>query len=365
MNRSGLLDGLWRAWPVASWLLPVLFSAHGLFSTFGGWAWSFLLFTAPVVIPACGLLGVWPYRMLRQNGHDTVPWSIGLLLLVNWWATFAAILLAIDALSRQNLADAVPSLLRLLGAAAPAIGFELGMMALALLVAGASWAAIWILAKVESKSPPRAIAPHRGVIAVRAAAVVLPLLMIAVVAVGSVTTGARQDSAGGTAAEVLRDPVSVQAERALLRYEEFQQRVAEVRAMIADQAWETAPPYGLDSSRRECDRSGPRCYGFLWGYRLEASGSAIDPDAVARELADAGWTVEGPSDSGGGVELVAVHADGVRVEVGVLDGSVDLEARSAWWWGDGKALTEALADGESSADAAGPFAAREWPPLPR
>ncbi|MGW8483064.1 hypothetical protein ACWGJP_07975 [Microbacterium sp. NPDC055903] len=184
MNRSAILDGLWRAWPVVSWLLPALFSVHGLFSTPGGWAWSFLLLSALVLIPACGLLGTQPYRVLRRAGWDTAPWQIGVLLLVHVWAAFATVILAIDVLSRQST-DAIPSVLHLLGAAAPSVGYSLGAMIGTAVLAVSALAAMGVLARMPERIAP--LSP-RGEIAVIVAAVALPVLLVVLIAIGVVLT---------------------------------------------------------------------------------------------------------------------------------------------------------------------------------
>ncbi len=351
MKRGGILDGLWWAWPVMNWILPVLFSVHGLFSTFGGWAWSFLLFSAPIVIPACGLLGMLPYRRLREQGHESAPWRVGALLLVNWWAAFAAILLAIDVLSRQST-ESIPSLLRLLGTRAPSIGFEFGMLGVSAFFALASWAGICLLTyRTET-----AEVPERGTLIVRIAVIALPLLIVLALAIGSWATAPRQDAAGDIAEQVRLQPIATQSERALVRYDDFQLRLAVARALIAADGWETVTPYGYDPARRECVHEQSRCYGFVWTYRVEG---VLDAEAVGAALDAAGWDAAVQGD-----RVEATGAEGISIAVTAADGRIEVSASSAWWWGDGNALRAELPQAEAGTLPAAVSSA-EWPSLSR
>lgn len=50
-----------------------------------GWETVILMVTAPITIPAIGLLGSLPRFLLRKKGHTEVPIPVAVMLIVQWW----------------------------------------------------------------------------------------------------------------------------------------------------------------------------------------------------------------------------------------------------------------------------------------
>jgi len=84
-EHNAFTRGLWKAWPWITWLLPAALILMRMGGEKAGWETVILMITAPVTIPAIGLLGSLPRFLLRKKGHTAVPTSIAVMLVVQWW----------------------------------------------------------------------------------------------------------------------------------------------------------------------------------------------------------------------------------------------------------------------------------------
>lgn len=355
--NPGILTWLWRAWPWMNWLLPLLLIAHGALATFGGWTWFVLIFSAPITIVVSVLLGWIPRRLLRRKGYTAVTAPLGVSLLVSWWSMIAAIVLFVDTVAQEVPSESVPSVIRLFGDPAIDVGLERVLMGVALVTAAISWVVLCVLA-VCARAPEPSVSP-RGASAAWATAIGVPMLFVAMMAVGAATTLRQVDSAGETVGVVNARPIVEQAERALVRYDGFQEQVAAVRALIAPEGWTTSSPHGLEDDPEECRSVVDPCYRLTWAYSVSGT---VDTAQLAAALPDVDWAVTDTSSRW----FTATTADGATFELRpVTEGTWVIEASSPWWWGDAQDLRDQLADGAFELAERGPFTADEWPPLPR
>lgn len=356
-RRQGILTWLWGAWPWMNWALPLVLIAHGVLAAYGGWMWFMLIFSAPLTVGVSVLAGWFPRRILRRKGYTALTGPISIFLLTYWWSVLAAIALFVDRIAQEIGSETVPSVIRLFGDPAIDLALEGWLLAAALVLAGLSWAVVCALS--ISAPTPGEDAPSWGKPAAWAAAVGVPLVFVVALIAGTASTSEQGDSDGESVGIVNARSIGEQADRALGRYDEFQRQVAAVRSLIAAEGWMTAPPHGVDDDPEECRWTVDPCYTLTWAYSTAAP---VDTEQLAAALPDSGWTITDTSSRG----LTATTADGTSFELlpGVGDRWV-LEASSPWWWGDGQALRDELADGEFTLAERGPFTADEWPPLPR
>lgn len=361
-TAGGIRGFAWALWPWMSWILPVFFAFHGFLGS-GGWGTLLLTFASPVFIPAMGLLGMLPRFILRKRGHTTAPAPIVWLLFTNWWAWLAF------TVTMQDAGDSGP-MKTLLGTLVPvplSSDYQGIVFLVAIGVAITSWLAILFVAIAQPQ--PRPDAPTRGGAwdAVSwNAAFLLPVILVATVVLGAQLTALQTDAAGDTVSQVEALPIAAQAARAEENYTRTQQKLSEVRELIAEDGWRArdenggwvrgagfAPTYG------GCRGTDAECYSFEAGFELEQAPAGFDPDGAEflAELSAVGWERNergyGFADDEG-FELTVVRSpQDDRLTVGI---------ESPDWWGDDDMLREEL--GESDEDRGfGEYRFDEWPPL--
>lgn len=359
----GIRGFTWAVWPWMSWILPVFFAFHGFLGG-GGWGTLVLMLASPVFIPAMGLLGMLPRFILRKRGHRTAPAPLVSLLFVNWWAWFAF------TITMQDAGDSGP-LETMLGAIVPArlsSNYEQGLFLAAVGIAALSWLAILLIAIAQPA--PRPEAPTRGgagdAVAWNAAFLV-PALLVGAVVLGVQVTALQTDAAGDTVSQVEALPIAAQADRAEANYTLTQQKLSEVRELIAEDDWSVRDEHGgwvrgpaFASSYGSCGGSDADCYVFEVGFALELAPDGFDSysDAWDEQLSEIGWE---PSDRGYGW----TDADGFTLEVEQrqnVDGIV-VAIESPSWWGDTYDLRQELGEADEDLGLGRTYRFDEWPPL--
>lgn len=370
---AGIQGFVWAVWPWTNWILPTLFVLHGFLGV-GGWGTLLLLFASPIFIPAAGLLGSLPRFLLRKRGYTTTPAPIVSLLFVNWWGWVAL------TLTMQDAGDSGPlmSLLRSMLTVPLAVDYEQGLYVVAICVAIAAWLAVLVIAIVM----PRASAvapPHLPATAERTrderpwvvvawiSAFLVPALLVTAVVVGVEVTARQPDASGDTVADVEAMPIAAQADRALENYERTQQRLSEVRQLIAEDRWrlrdedgEWVGSTGFGTSAGECRVADVDCYTFQVRFSLEQAPADFDRDRFDDTLRAAGWT---PPEYGDGW----TDAEGYRLRVTVYPANnnrLSIELESPEWWGDTYELRNEIGGNDDESLGLGrTYRYDEWPPL--
>lgn len=362
-TSGGIRGFVWALWPVMSWLLPVFFVFHGFLGG-GGWGTLLLMFASPIFVPAMGLLGMLPRFILRKRGHRTTPGPIGWLLFVNWWAWVAF------TITMQDAGDSGPMETMLDGILAARLSsdVEQGIFLGAVAVACLSWLAVLFVAIAQP--PPRSGVQTRGGTwdAVSwIAAILVPALLVGMVALGVQVTAMETDAAGDTVAQVEALPIAAQADRAEANYTLTQEKLSEVRGLIAEDGWSARDENGgwvrgpaFASSYGSCGGSDAECYVFEVGFALESAPAGFDSydhawDSRLREL---GWMA---SERGDGW----TDADGFTLEVDQRQ-SVErlvVAIESPSWWGDTYDLRQELGGADEDLGLGLAYRFDEWPPL--
>ncbi|MFF7294139.1 hypothetical protein ACFY9N_16540 [Microbacterium sp. NPDC008134] len=363
-TAGGIHGFAWALWPWMSWVLPVFFVFHGFLGS-GGWGTLMLMFLSPVFVPAAGLLGMLPRFILRRRGHTTAPAPIVWLLFVNWWAWFTL------ALTMQDMGDSGPSrsLLRDVMTVPLSLDYEQGVFLAALAIAVLAWVAVLVLAIVQPRPMPgvQTGMPRRQdgwTVVAWIAAFVVPALLVATIGAGVVATALQRDAAGDTVAEVSAMPIAAQAERALATYERTQQKLSEVRELIADDGWQiidddgrAVGSAGFGSYSWECRRADADCVTIEAGFGIDDVRVDVDGEDFRARLQALGWDAD---------DMRAMtDADGFVLRIDAFRGvneSTWVSIESPPLWGDLYDLTQEL--GESDDDRVeGTFRFDEWPPL--
>lgn len=388
---SGIQGFVWAVWPWMNWVLPTFFVLHGFLGV-GGWATLLLLFASPVFIPATGLLGSLPRFLLRKRGHTTTPAPIVGLLFVNWWGWVAL------TLTMQDAGDSGPlaSLLRSMLTVPLSVDYEQGLYVVAIGVAITAWLAVLVIAIVLPRATaatvvpgppaaptmaaaPAAVAPPHPptttgrprderpwVVVAWVSAFLVPALFVTAVVVGVEVTAAQPDASGDTVAEVAAMPIAAQVDRAEQNYERTQQRLSEVRELIAEDGWrlrdedgEWVGSAGFGTSAWECRQADVDCYTFQVRFSLDQAPADFDRARFDDSLRDAGWT---PPEYGDGW----TDAEGYRLRVTVYPANnrLSIELESPEWWGDTYDLRNEMGDSDDDNLGLGrTYRFDEWPPL--
>lgn len=209
--RPDLNQLVWVLWPAVSWLLPVF--VYLLMAKNGGWEILILLPLMLVIIPACGLLGLIPRRILRTAGAETAPTLISILLFVNWGSQI------LFGLSHRGIGDS-GGLDSVLGESFDMSDSRQGMLSgTAILIALTSFCAVLLLAAVMADSTRIRTTPSWvGWVAVPA----VPLLLVGLVLGMSVASTADEEAAAA-------------AESA--EWDAAQRSLVELRQEIAEDGW--------------------------------------------------------------------------------------------------------------------------------
>lgn len=342
-GRSDIHSFAWGIWPWMNWGLPlVAIITVGN----GGWALLMLLVISPVLVPVLGLLGSLPRFLLRKSGITTTPASITALLFVQWWAWVAAMITPPGATDGSP----IPAVMQGLSPAPISGGFLQAVMLGGSGIAVMCWIAVLVLAIVlRTKTSPPA-ASKRGTLIAWIAAVMLPVLFVAMIWLGGAVTAQQRDAAGETVAEVQALALSVQAERALERHEQAQGQLSLVRGMIADDGWGISQR-GID--RRTSFTEAVDSYGFDLRFHHEPLAEGpVDVEAIEGELIGQGWMKDEKGalvDPHGNVVEIFSNENGLRVSL-----------VSPSWWGDSWDISDELGYGLDDAFAR-TYAYDEWP----
>lgn len=368
---AGIQGFVWAVWPWMNWILPTFFVLHGFLGV-GGWGTLLLLFASPIFIPAAGLLGALPRFLLRKRGHSTTPAPIVGLLFVNWWGWVAL------TLTMQDAGDSGPlmSLLRSMLTVPLSVDYEQGLYVVAICVAIAAWLAVLVIAIVlprasAAPSSEPTMATGRGserpwVVVAWVSAFLVPALFVATVVVGVEVTAAQPDASGDTVAEVEAMPISAQADRAQQNYERTQQRLSEVRELIAEDGWrlraedgEWVGSVGFGTRPWECRQADVECYTFEVRFSLDEAPADFDRDRFDDALREAGWM---PPEYGDGWTDAEGHR--LRVTVYPANNRLSIELESPQWWGDTYELRNEMGWSDDESLGLGrTYRFDEWPPL--
>jgi len=343
---SGIQRFVWMLWPWMNWLLPIaaIFVVGN-----SGWFLLLLLVVALVLVLVLGLLGTIPQFLLGNEGWKTAPAPVAVLLIVQWWAWIAALVVPQGA----TYGRPVPSIVQLLSPRPVAGDFLVTVLVASVSVGVLCWVAVLILSIILRRRSG-SVSPGRGwTRGAVVAAIVPPVLLVAVIWSGGEVTAQQRDDAGATVAETAAEPLREQAARALDRYESAQSQLSEIRGMLADDGW-WLTSRGFDS--RSSWGSGADAYGFDLGFEYEfTAGEAPDVDTVHAELLTLGWS----EDERG--RLVDPHGNTVLMWADSRAVSVSLTSPS--WWGDTDELSDELDRGVEDDAFGRPYAANEWPGL--
>lgn len=363
--RTGIRRFAWLAWPWMNWVLPVLHALWG----FGASGYLVLaVILAPLAllaIPVLGVLSDIPRILLRQRGHDTAPGPIVWLLFLNWWGWLASAASAAttvrDPVLRDGvIADVEESVLRR----------DLGAIALLVIVV-TGFALIALAAAVrpapsfdpDGADPPRESRRDPWAIAALVAAIALPLSLIVILLIDGDAMAGQTDAAGDTVAYVAALPIDRQAERAEEHYASTQQRLSEVRALVADDGWRIRDRWGARISAdgfafsEICVEIETPCYTLEAGFAVDGAPVDLRSPATADALAELGWT---PAPHSG----EWVSADGYTLTTDQDDsGRVTLWIESPAWWGDDADLRDEIGRGDPDEGIGVAYRAEEWPPL--
>lgn len=363
--RSGIRRFAWLAWPWMSWGLPLLYALWGFGA--GGYL-VFALLLAPLAIlaiPVLGLLSDVPRLVLRHRGHDTAPGPIVWLLFLNWWGWLASAALAATTVRGPVLRGGVfadigeSALRRDLGTIAPLVVIVTGLALIVLAAVVPRGSAF------DFDGPERPPEPRRDpwAIAALVAAIALPLPLVVILLIDGDATAGQTDAAGDTAAQVAALPIDQQAARAEANYAEAQQRLSEVRALVADEGWVIRDRWGakINASGFElygiCAEIETPCYTLEVGFAVDAVAVDLRSSTVTDALAELGWTKTGEPGEW-------VSADGYTLTTDQDDsGRVTLELVTPAWWGDDADLNDEIGRGDPNEGIGVTYRADEWPPL--
>ncbi|GAB3595924.1 hypothetical protein GCM10027408_03390 [Microbacterium tumbae] len=331
-----------------NWLLPIFVCFHGWLGG-GGWETLALSVLSPVIVPVAGLLGSLPRFLLRRRSHRRTPAPIVWLLFTNWWSWF------VFAAAMSGATDGAPldSMLRSVVPAPLSMAFEYGILLGGAGIGVLSWLVILLLAiglRTDADGAGRG-----GVVLGWIAAFGVPALLGVIVILGVQTTLAQTDAAGQTMAESRAVAIGEQADAARARYAAAQERLADVRALIADDGW-VIQYYGLSTASPESRLRDGACYGIEVSFMHPSAGTRTDIAAIEAALAGAGWTRLSEGDF--------VDAEGGRLEIQALrEGEVQVTYENGIWWGDPYDLRDPRSFEESDAARARTYRADEWPPF--
>lgn len=356
---DGIQGFVWALWPWMNWVLPAFMVLHGFVLGTGGWESLMLLVGSPVIVPAAGLLGALPRFVLRKRGHATTPGPIVWLLFVNWWG-WVTLTITMPGVGDSG---AVPSVLRGLVTAPLSLMYEQIMFAVAVLVALLAWIAILVLAcVVRVPVPPR----RTWTLASWVALFAMPVVLIAAVWAGVIFTTQQRDAAGDTVAEVEAMPIAAQAARAEASYEVTQQKLSQVREVIAEDGWSARDEdgawvvgSGFGSSYGACTGADAECYTFEVGFEFAQKPAGFDGrDAgFAEELEVLGWKASNRAGEW-------TDADGFTVDIVPWpDGRLEVSIESPAWWGKTHDIGEQLGEADADRGLARTYRYDEWPPL--
>lgn len=345
-KRSRIHDFAWGVWPWMNWLLPIV----GIFAVGnGGWFLLMLLVMSPILVPILGLLGSLPRFLLRRAGWSTAPAPVTTLLFVQWWAWIIAMITPLGATDSIP----IPAIMQELSPRPIAGQFLTSLLAAAGGTAVVCWVVVLILVIVLRRRSDRASTGRGWALVARTTAILLPLLFFALIWLGGEVTAQQRDAAGATPAEVQTEPLSVQAARALERYESVQSQLSQVRGMLADDGWRL---FSRGFESRGSWASGIDEYGFDLRFDRElVTGETVDLDAARAELLALGWT----EDERGQL----VDSYGNTLLFWADEHSVSVWLTSPSWWGDAYDLSDELdRDAADSEDVfARTYAYDEWP----
>ena len=316
----------WRLWILMSWLLPALWC----WLAFGaGWMYVGYIF-AVVLYPLVGVAGMIPRIILRRLGASGTPWPVVPFLVVQWWALFTPVFIT---MAQFFLG---PVFVGLFGVEQIAMSIRWSILSISIMVVILAWIAGVVIASSDRGST------HRDVVWKRislGAAIAAPVVVVVVLLGALFATGQQRDGAGATVVDALRPSVQEQAERLEARYTELNEKVSEVRRLIAEDGWEEyLTGVGHDSS---CAGTGMPCYMFEADFSHATAGDTVGLADLAARLEAEGWVTDEGRDEGA---LVATADEGVVVEIfwSDRDAEIGVRAESVNWWGDEDLLIEEL-----------------------
>ncbi|MDQ0642862.1 hypothetical protein [Microbacterium murale] len=344
VRQRGIHAFVWDAWPWVNWLLPIFFCFHGWLGS-GGWETLLLTVLSPIIVPVFALLASLPRLILRKRGHTTAPGPMVWLLFLNGWSWFIAPL----TIPGPTDGATIPSLLQSLVVVPLSDGFQ-GLMFIGCCILGAlSWVALLVLAGTLHPLPATAVGIWR--IISWGSAFLVPMLFAVTVVIGVGTTANHLDAASETSGLVHSRSLQDQAELATERYEQTQQAVSEIRALIADDDWHMLG--GLERNPYACRSLNMDCYLINADFSHDTAGTGLDRDALIAQIESLGWK---PTEGGR-----LVDADGRELQLSTDEGGfVQVDVESPWWWGDSWDIQDVLPDPGTRPET---YAADEWPSL--
>lgn len=345
----------WWLWPWMTWLLPVLFCVRGLLDG-GSYLGMLLLFGGVFIVPAAGVLGMLPRRVLLDRGVAATPAAATWLLPLHWWSWATATIVMPD-----FAYDGQPrSVLRWVMHVEISDDAEHAVFQVSAAVIVLTWAAV--LAVCMGARPDARRRPVWGATAWLVTFAV-PALVVAMISGAISATHAEQDSAGETRSVAKSRPIDAQRELVRERYEQEQSALSAVRTVIVPGVWAATHTVITDGG---CSTRPGECYRLAIGY-IFTPDAPIEMDEVRAALVDEGWEpVAAEEDPGLGDRLVAVDDAGRTLTFGEYsNGSYTLELESTPWWISPELLREIDTGygGTSITDGDRLYAPGEWPEL--
>lgn len=343
----------WWLWPWMSWLLPALFCLRGALDG-GALLGTLLLFGAVLIIPAAGVLGMLPRRVLLDRGIESMPGPAAGLLILHWWGwvttTIAIPDFAFDGQPRSFLRGVMH--LQVSDEA------ERAVFIVSAVVVVLTWAAVLA---VCIGAPSDARRRRWGALA-WVVAFAAPVLVVVAIGGAVSATQAEHDAAGETRSIATSRPIGTQRELVHERYAQEQAALSTARAVIVPGVWAAT---GTMVSDGACDAPAGGCYRLTIGY-IFTPDAPITMHGVRAALVAEGWEPVTAEDQGLGDRIVAVDGSGRTLTFAEYsNGSYSLALESASWWISPELFRE-IDTGQAPAavvDGGRLYAPDEWPEL--
>ncbi|WP_217180808.1 hypothetical protein [Streptomyces sp. AC495_CC817] len=357
-DASPRLDGgihhvVWRMWAVMPWLLPAFLCVSGMLVP-GAAVPFFLAFSGVIVVPAAGIAGAFPRRMLRHRGAESASASVSWLLLLHWGSW---VMLALS-FTHQGWDGMPRSLLRTVSGVTLSVEAEHTVFIGAAIACVATWVGVVLMTLWA-----RSVEPRRAwrTAAAWAALVVGPVLAVGSVWGAATATAHETDAAGET--RIAASSRSSEEQHVLVedRYERQQEALSTARAVIGPGVWAALPT--VIDQEPGCGPAPKACYRIRIGYVFTPEGP-VDVEEVRAAVAGAGWTeFEAPSAAEAGALLSAAEDTGGLLEFSdYSNGSYTLTLESPAWWISPEVFDE-VATGEQVGVPDRLYAPDEWPEL--
>lgn len=349
-RTSALRRVTWAIWPWLNWLLPIGFCLAAL-GTGRGVLPMLAVFASPLLVPAAGLLGALPRRMLRSQGVGAAtPASITWLLVLHWWSWIGMAVTLPD----DTFVEVRPSLLQRLLGQPLSETFWTGVFVGSVVLVLGSWTATLII--VANPPAPRHL--RRWNRAAWATVAVAPMLLLLCGPIGIGVAQIQTDAAGDRPAQVDGQSAADQIIRAQQRYDEAQRVVSALRVIAAADRWDADD---AEAEALNADGRGSKSYRLRISFSHQATPDlAIDHDAFAAVLTAADWTITRSGQSPLRIDARDAHGSSLTM---AQQGDTPLQitvTTGSWWQSADLPVTAELG---RAGGIGGGYAGDEWPLL--